>query len=276
MLWLRAASGEAISLERIDSRTASSDRVDGVLVIWTASCPSGADGGKSEGTRIVGWYRNATVLRFGAKHSNEKGRSYFIKAKKADCTLLPESQRVKGVPRQRQGFMGRSNIWYADAPEAREYVQEVLRYVREYRPTSRGGKRSRGVVDVEHCIRVEETAMGEAERYYSSIGYEVKRVERENKGWDLEVRSGRTRYHVEVKGLSGAEISVQLTPNEYKRMKENEGGRYRLFVVTNALDEARRTCTIFLESDDEVWVSETDQSVRLKLKETISAVASTE
>ncbi len=118
--------------------------------------------------------------------------------------------------------------------------------------------------------------MGEAERYYSSIGYEVKRVERENKGWDLEVRSGRTRYHVEVKGLSGAEISVQLTPNEYKRMKENEGGRYRLFVVTNALDEARRTCTIFLESDDEVWVSETDQSVRLKLKETISAVASTE
>ncbi len=59
-------------------------------------------------------------------------------------------------------------------------------------------------------------------------------VSRENKGWDIEGREAGKRVLVEVKGLSGPAISVELTPNEYKAMKR-ETKRYRLFVVTDAL-----------------------------------------
>jgi dolichyl-phosphate-mannose--protein O-mannosyl transferase len=39
--------------------------------------------------------------------------------------------------------------------------------------------------------------------------------------------------YVEVKGLSGESVNIELTPNEYEKMKDNKD-KYRIFVLTNA------------------------------------------
>lgn len=76
-------------------------------------------------------------------------------------------------------------------------------------------------------------------------------VSHENKGWDIEGREAGKRVLVEVKGLSGPAISVELTPNEYKAMKR-EKKRYRLFVVTNAL-AAPKAHTFKYDTTRERW-----------------------
>jgi len=70
------------------------------------------------------------------------------------------------------------------------------------------------------------------------LGYKVNSVELDNLGWDLEVirkQTILTILRVEVKGKSGSNISVDLTPNEYKKMMLYKNS-YRLAVVTNVLN----------------------------------------
>ncbi len=70
------------------------------------------------------------------------------------------------------------------------------------------------------------------------MGYKVNSVELDNLGWDLEVirkQTILTILRVEVKGKSGSNISVDLTPNEYKKMMLYKNS-YRLAVVTNVLN----------------------------------------
>jgi Domain of unknown function (DUF3883) len=45
---------------------------------------------------------------------------------------------------------------------------------------------------------------------------------------------GAEKVLVEVKGLSGSNLCVELTPNEYRALNEHQMS-YRLCVVTNAL-----------------------------------------
>lgn len=64
-------------------------------------------------------------------------------------------------------------------------------------------------------------------------------VSKECKGWDIEAVDARGVIFIEVKGLSGPAVNVELTPNEYRRMEEHKA-RYVLFVVTSALTQSRR------------------------------------
>jgi putative restriction endonuclease len=83
-------------LKRIDP-SATADRIEGVTVVWTATDP---DRG---GTRVVGWYRNATVfdraMRDGPwSHPSFKdapgGRcAYVCTAAEGDAQLIPEVDR---------------------------------------------------------------------------------------------------------------------------------------------------------------------------------------
>ncbi len=59
-------------------------------------------------------------------------------------------------------------------------------------------------------------------------------VERDNVGWDLEAELGDRRLLIEVKGLSGRPLSVELTPNEFKKFVKNDEN-YRLYIVREAL-----------------------------------------
>ena len=134
-----------INLDRI-SKESDGERLDNVLVIWIARHP------KAGGTYIVGWYKNATVYAdfqdSGSSLRNKYG--YNIVAKESDCTLVPLDQRTFKIPRAKtdgKGFLGQSNIWYADSTE---------KAVRQYR--ERAGMEPDGGADREMWHRLAEEA----------------------------------------------------------------------------------------------------------------------
>lgn len=108
--------------------------VDDVLVIWVAT-------NKDSETRIVGWYKNATVYREDQNEETFTDRNhslyYRIKAQAKDCYLLPEDKRTFPIERASTvgpGMgMGRSNIWYAESQFARNIlIPKVVDYIENY------------------------------------------------------------------------------------------------------------------------------------------------
>ena len=94
-------------------------RTEGVDVVWTAQSPD-------LGRVVVGWYRNATVFRH--LQSYERG-SFQIKARAADCRLLPVERRTKTIERarERDGGPGISAVWYAESEYGANVRRSVLR-----------------------------------------------------------------------------------------------------------------------------------------------------
>jgi len=127
-------NGGQIHIERCDKAYSNQEQINNITVIWVAS-----DGKKK--SRIVGWYRNATIYRYEQYkgYSSLRGLDiyYNIKAKSKDCYLLPEENRTFIVPRaSREGGgkgMGQSPIWFADSEYAQnEYIPKVLEYIDSY------------------------------------------------------------------------------------------------------------------------------------------------
>ena len=54
------------------------------------------------------------------------------------------------------------------------------------------------------------------------------------RGWDIEAASALGTLLIEVKGLAGPRLVIELTPNEYEMMGKHKE-RYVLFVLTSAL-----------------------------------------
>ncbi len=122
-----------------------SDSVDGVTVVFCAS----ARGDRC--TRVVGFYKNATVYRLHqtADFLDENNeicykQEYSFVAKAEDCVLLPRNERctqakwfVPGGKKDKYDFgMGRSSIWYADEykynPELKKYVSDMIESSENY------------------------------------------------------------------------------------------------------------------------------------------------
>jgi hypothetical protein len=105
----------------------------------------------------------------------------------------------------------------------------------------RGGA-SRGwpcAPDSAHNAAVEAAAIDFVRRS-CILGKEKYDRQKDNCGWDLEFTRDGLTLCIEVKGLSGAVLSVELSPNEYAAMKRAMDksfpeGEYRLAVVRNAL-----------------------------------------
>ncbi|HEY88728.1 MAG TPA: hypothetical protein G4N98_03215 [Thermoflexia bacterium] len=117
----------SIRLER-QGASPKNNSADGILVVWVAKSPS-------DGTVIVGWFKNATVYRNhqlppkGSRRKRE-GRhewGYRVSAKEEDCELLPIERRVFEVPRGGKGAMGQSNVWYVEVNS--DFRQEVRDYI---------------------------------------------------------------------------------------------------------------------------------------------------
>lgn len=103
--------------------------VDFINVVWTAGPDSG-------GTVVVGWYKNARIYREPQKlksnsyiHQKNKIDYYLIEANFADAHLIPVNDRTLLIPRAVKGGIGQSNVWYAQAPEARSLVSSVQKYI---------------------------------------------------------------------------------------------------------------------------------------------------
>lgn len=223
-------------------------KVDGVTVIWTA--PSRDSGG----TYVVGWYKNATVHREeqrapkGSNRPVPKNRrescGYYVATKAKDGTLLESDLRTLPVPRG-TGGMGMANVWFPHrTPQGRRFLHKLKAFLRNSEQPSR--KKSKDMAkrqpDLERRQRIELAAMNYTTSWYDSIGYKVDPVHKQNLGWDLEAKhkskNNGALLLLEVKGLSGNDITIELTPNEYAQM-QNHKENYRICVVTRA--DSRRT-----------------------------------
>ena len=213
--------------------------VSGVLAVWVATSPSG-------GAFVVGWYRNATVYRDwqpppsgSARRHSDADCGYYVTASGENAVLLPPDERVFSIPQKGKGGFGQSNIWYADDPaQHRQLRLNVLRYVESRRlpnvPQPEGSAPRQP--DPLLRQRVERIALETTVAYFTRLGYRVESVEQDNVGWDLNVVLGKRNLKLEVKGLCGSQIVVDLSPNEYDAMGEYWES-YKVCVVTNALTE---------------------------------------
>lgn len=257
------APGAQINLDRLGAKNGG-DSIIGTTVVWTATRPGG-------GTTIVGWYKNATVFRDYQKfkkapHAQSQNGidGYRIKAPVGDATLLPVDARVFEIPRQVKGGMGQSNVWYADSPESAPLVKDVYALIEGGQFPRAGRPKHSRPQDQERKARVEKAAIRACCTHFETLGYDVVSVEKDNVGWDLVAKSGRSSLRIEVKGLSGAAFSVELTPNEYNAFTQ-QANDYRLAVVTNALESP--SLSICRYSDEQVaWVVEGNDGRTLEIK----------
>jgi parvulin-like peptidyl-prolyl isomerase len=119
-----------INLKRIDSIAAAAKKLNRVLVVSVARRPEG-------GQVIVGWYKDAEVLRKKVQHSPGKPRGYghYCWAKRRNCVLLPDENRSLEIP-SGKGGMGQSNICYPLAangkPKPANWIQQALQFVDDY------------------------------------------------------------------------------------------------------------------------------------------------
>ncbi len=234
--------GEAgINISRLGV-SASSESVSGVLAIWVATARP-----PQRGAYVVGWYRNATVFRNWQPPIPQLGRQYaghdfgyYVTAQSGDATRLSSDERVFSVPQKGQGAFGQSNVWYADDLEGhREFRLNVLQFIETRKPPQIPAATNHGMprqADPFLRQRVEQAAIAIVRDYYAKLGYEVDSVERDNVGWDLNAIRDKRELKLEVKGLSGSDIVIQLTPNEYAMMQEHRD-TYRVCVVSTALAE---------------------------------------
>ncbi len=253
-----------INLSRID-KTCSGERLDNVLVVWIAKHPVGG------GTYIVGWYKNASVYSVFQESSSalRNNYEYNIVANSKDCTLVPLDQRTFQIPRantQGQGFLGQSNVWYADSPKKsiQQFRDEVFHYIQEYSTIGQHVSKHAIKVDVEARKQVEKAAVIFVTKEYRKLGYRVVSREKENIGWDLDATKSGITLKLEVKGLSQNQVSVRISKNEHDSMMANKDS-YRLCVVTNAIKKP--TLIKFLwDKDVKAWVSEMDPSILLSIE----------
>lgn len=260
--------GRGINLARLGA-AADDEQLDGVTVAWVATHPS------EGGTRVVGWFPDATVFAEFQAPVESKGRelpdgnapSFLIRARTA--VLLDRDERIFEVPRGKGG-MGQSNVWYPDAAAA----APILKYIGA---AGRGSSTSKPkaapkLLDVERRLRIERAAMTAAAKWFTERGYDVEDVSMARTGWDLEARLNRAHLKIEVKGtsLGAGEFVVEVTPNEYAKMTSKEHrNAYRLCVVTNC-DESPTVAVFAWSSETGTWATG-DGLRHLMIEERIAA-----
>lgn len=242
--YVKPGGGDRLRLERIGG-TSDAERVEHVTVVFTATRPKG-------GRVVVGWYKNAQVWRDRIQrpiHAGLDNEWYFAKARERDAVLLPPDERTFGVPRARKGAwgMGQSNVRYTDSADASAFRHKLMAYIGSPQK-NRASKASPGSGrgwggDPAIRAKVEREAVDLVVRHYKALGFETRSVEADRVGWDIEVRRDSVQFQVEVKGCSGTDRSVELTPNEYAAMNSHPE-TYRLAIVTSALSSQARRLSI--------------------------------
>lgn len=235
---------------RINLKNLGGSRTDEFVqpatVVWIARNPS------NKKTFIVGWYKNAIVykenehIKLKRKGGFEVG--YQIVAQADDATLLPVDRRLYPIPTAKsKGNLGQSPVWYGVDQVFRDAVEDYIKsggnFSAEKKAKSKYVKRQ---TDPELRKKIELAAVRHATAYYESAeggSQVVDSVEKDGVGWDLNVTAPTGAIlKVEVKGLSGKEVVVELTPNEYKKMKHgNHRSQYVIYILTEALTPNARS-----------------------------------
>jgi hypothetical protein len=265
--YARSPRGGKVNIDRLGAAP-DAEHIDDVTVVFVATRPEG-------GSVVAGWYDRARVWRSEQTYGR---RCYLAEAPAKRCVLLPVDQRVLRVPRARPGQwgIGQSNIRFADEPSARDFLRRLARFMENplgfddfEKPnrhrTRRGGGGAPRQIDPVLRAKVERAAIECVVAHYEGQGYECARVERENRGWDLEFTRGEVTLLVEVKGCSGEAHAVELTPNEYTAMcNAANHDTYRLAAVGHALLKRRARLTIIrFNGSDETWRDEDEREIKI-------------
>ena len=163
--------------------------------------------------------------------------------------------------------MGQFNIWYADNPNLKGFLKDVERIIQGKKRRSK--RKQPHKTDPEKNAQVEKAAINTTTEYFENIEYAVKSVEKDNVGWDLEATNRKTKLLIEVKGLSGKALSVELTPNEYHCLDKKEDN-YRLCVVTTALTNPDLYICRYSEEVGK-WIVEDHKTATIEIKPRKSA-----
>lgn len=229
--------------------------LNNVTVVFCATHP--VEGG----IRVVGWYKNATV--YAKPREDLYTYRTHTEARYKDAHLVKEDDRVMDV----SGLFGRSSLFYFSLhPEHRENkYQKLINYISSNgkvkiskRATLQKNANKRAFQrDIEKRLLVERKAIALAFKYYKDR-YDgtanVKSVEKENKGWDLEIKKNSIKLNIEVKGLSGSDIQVELTPNEYKAFSVCSE-KYHLFIASNVLSRRPEIRVYKYQKKGKIWVA---------------------
>lgn len=263
-----------INISRLGAKRGDTE-VKGVTVVWIARNP------RTKKTVVVGWYRNAYIHNDAEhrllKRSSDFEIGYQIEAPAADAVLLPIDARSYTIPTAKKpGNLGQSPVWYG---KGAAFNKDVVAYINQ------GGRRVRRLAkvprqtDPELRRKVEQAAINHAIAFFESDeggSHRVVSVEKDSVGWDLEAFfEDGTHLKVEVKGLSGKDLVVELTPNEYAKMQSSKHrADYIIYVLPEALSPKPvayifRYDAILSKGKDLVWM--TDDGQRLKIKPIIAA-----
>lgn len=257
------------------------DRLDGVTVVWLARNP------RDKRTYVVGWYKNATVYRNSNTINLARSKAftvgYQIEAPADLATLLAPDARIFPIPTAKKpGNLGQSPVWYGKDDSFRASVRNYI--TKGELPAANKKGSSPKQPDPELRRKIEKAAVEHATEYYgSTVGgkRKVVSVETLGRGWDLEATAfDGSVLKVEVKGLSGKDVVVELTPNEYAHMMASEHrSDYIVYIVTEALEKSARAHVfrydaMLSKGKDHVWI--TDDFRRLTIQPLIAARLSSE
>lgn len=248
--------------------------VSPVTVVWIARNP------RDKKTYIVGWYENATVFKKNdhicLKRRKDFDVSYQIQAPAKQATLLSIDQRLFRIPTAKQeGNLGQSPVWYGGKDEFRSQVAAYIDAGGAFalKPQAKV-KEGPHQTDPELRKRIELAAVRHATAYYRSKAggsQIVTSVEKDGIGWDLTVTAATGAVlKVEVKGLSGRDLVVELTPNEFATMKSAEHrAQYIVYVVTEALASQARSHVFRHDAEasqggDLVWATADGRTLKIE------------
>ncbi|MBI5128588.1 MAG: DUF3883 domain-containing protein [Rhodopseudomonas palustris] len=254
--------------------SASFASLQGVTVVWIARSPQNGI------TYIVGWYLSATVHAKENPISLKRGNiqiSYWIETDPANAILLPVERRLFIVPTEKKvGNLGQSPIWYGGTDQFRERVRKYIVSGRPGVSKERGSPKQN---DAEARKKIELAAVRHAVHFYRSEeggGRNVRSVEKDGVGWDLTVTDVNGHcLLVEVKGLSGRQVAVELTPNEYQKMRSTEHREsYVIYVVSEAGTSGEKSHVFYYDREsscggDLVWRASDGR--KLKIDERLAA-----
>ncbi len=230
---------------------ATDEFITGVTVVFCARHP------KEGLIRIVGWHSNAKVYRYSRRRKN--GTSFHSISKFKDSIRIPYTDRTLKIP----NVFGRNSICYvgihksklADLRRIENYIAGGGKLASDQSIAGKNNGRT-FQPDPEKRILVEQKAIMIAKQFYAERygRVNVKSVEKDNVGWDLEIERKSVGLRVEVKGLSGSELNVQLTPNEYIAFNK-KASNYQLFVVTDTLTSKPKSRVFEFQSKGNIWVA---------------------
>lgn len=230
--------------------------LNGVTVVWTATP------GQGKQRVIVGWYENATANRIATTglDPSRPDESFYFSAPADHCFLIPAELRDFEIQHARKASDGDGPGNDAFYYPGERVKKEIIQYLKiapsqvisktqsnniEQSNARRAGSFNKGPrqPDTQMRLAVEEAAMKAVTHALRAGDWSVEDVSALNMGWDISAakQQGTRHLRVEVKGLSGSVATIQLTPNEYAKLRNDiedaEQDRYVIAIVTNALSE---------------------------------------